>query len=78
MYGERTDKKTIDDVRQTFDNYESKCFEIRLYRKNSQFLLDIASPVSFSLSYVSLCLVSMSLGILSPCPCVLCPMFMSL
>ncbi|XP_037550977.1 potassium voltage-gated channel subfamily H member 5 isoform X2 [Nematolebias whitei] len=34
MYGERTDKKTIDNVRQTFDNYESKCFEILLYRKN--------------------------------------------
>ncbi|XP_015230398.1 PREDICTED: potassium voltage-gated channel subfamily H member 5-like [Cyprinodon variegatus] len=34
MYGELTDKKTIDKVRQTFDNYESDCFEILLYRKN--------------------------------------------
>ncbi|XP_033968137.1 voltage-gated delayed rectifier potassium channel KCNH5 [Pseudochaenichthys georgianus] len=34
MYGELTDKKSIDEVRQTFDNYESNCFEILLYRKN--------------------------------------------
>ncbi|XP_056445762.1 potassium voltage-gated channel subfamily H member 5 [Gadus chalcogrammus] len=34
MYGELTDKKTIDKVRQTFDNYESQCFEVLLYRKN--------------------------------------------
>uniref|UniRef100_K7G062 Potassium voltage-gated channel subfamily H member 5 n=1 Tax=Pelodiscus sinensis TaxID=13735 RepID=K7G062_PELSI len=34
MYGELTDKKTIDKVRQTFDNYESNCFEILLYKKN--------------------------------------------
>ncbi|XP_034418677.1 potassium voltage-gated channel subfamily H member 5 [Cyclopterus lumpus] len=34
MYGELTDKKSIDNVRQTFDNYESDCFEILLYRKN--------------------------------------------
>ncbi|KAK9534169.1 hypothetical protein VZT92_009233 [Zoarces viviparus] len=34
MYGELTDKKSIDKVRQTFDNYESNCFEILLYRKN--------------------------------------------
>ncbi|XP_061741730.1 potassium voltage-gated channel subfamily H member 5 isoform X2 [Nerophis ophidion] len=34
MYGELTDKKTTDKVRQTFDNYESNCFEILLYRKN--------------------------------------------
>lgn len=37
MYGELTDKKTIDKVRQTFDNYESNCFEILLYRKNSEY-----------------------------------------
>ncbi|KAI6067971.1 Potassium voltage-gated channel subfamily H member 5 [Aix galericulata] len=35
MYGELTDKKTIEKVRQTFDNYESNCFEILLYKKNS-------------------------------------------
>uniref|UniRef100_A0A672P499 Potassium voltage-gated channel subfamily H member 5-like n=2 Tax=Sinocyclocheilus grahami TaxID=75366 RepID=A0A672P499_SINGR len=34
MYGELTDKKTIDKVRQTFDNYESNCFEVLLYKKN--------------------------------------------
>uniref|UniRef100_A0A8C6WW95 PAC domain-containing protein n=1 Tax=Neogobius melanostomus TaxID=47308 RepID=A0A8C6WW95_9GOBI len=34
MYGELTDRKTIDNVRQTFDSYESDCFEILLYRKN--------------------------------------------
>lgn len=37
MYGELTDKKTIDKVRQTFDNYESNCFEILLYKKNSEY-----------------------------------------
>ena len=36
MYGELTDKKTIDKVRQTFDNYESQCFEVLLYRKNRE------------------------------------------
>lgn len=50
MYGELTDKKTIDKVRQTFDNYESNCFEVLLYRKNSECslpsLLDIMSLVS--------------------------------
>ncbi|KAI4540661.1 hypothetical protein MG293_009702 [Ovis ammon polii] len=35
MYGELTDKKTIEKVRQTFDNYESNCFEVLLYKKNS-------------------------------------------
>ncbi|XP_016090803.1 potassium voltage-gated channel subfamily H member 5-like [Sinocyclocheilus grahami] len=35
MYGELTDKKTIEKVRQAFDNYESNCFEVLLYRKNS-------------------------------------------
>uniref|UniRef100_A0A8B9KU97 Potassium voltage-gated channel subfamily H member 5 n=1 Tax=Astyanax mexicanus TaxID=7994 RepID=A0A8B9KU97_ASTMX len=34
MYGELTDRKTIDKVRQTFDNYESNCFEVLLYKKN--------------------------------------------
>lgn len=36
MYGELTDKKTTEKVRQTFDNYESNCFEVLLYRKNSE------------------------------------------
>ncbi|KAM4633795.1 voltage-gated delayed rectifier potassium channel KCNH5-like [Polymixia lowei] len=34
MYGERSDKKTIDKIRQTFDNYESNFFEVLLYTKN--------------------------------------------
>jgi len=38
MYGELTDKKTIEKVRQTFDNYESNCFEILLYKKNSMYI----------------------------------------
>lgn len=37
MYGELTDKKTIEKVRQTFDNYESNCFEVLLYKKNSEY-----------------------------------------
>lgn len=37
MYGELTDKKTVDKVRQTFDNYESNCFEVLLYKKNSEY-----------------------------------------
>ncbi|XP_015712892.1 potassium voltage-gated channel subfamily H member 1 isoform X1 [Coturnix japonica] len=34
MYGELTDKDTIDKVRQTFDNYEMNSFEILMYKKN--------------------------------------------
>ncbi|XP_062266712.1 potassium voltage-gated channel subfamily H member 5-like isoform X3 [Platichthys flesus] len=34
MYGDLTDKMTIDKVRQTFDNYESNFFEVLLYTKN--------------------------------------------
>ncbi|TSV02086.1 Potassium voltage-gated channel subfamily H member 5 [Bagarius yarrelli] len=34
MYGELTDKRTVEKVRQTFDNYESDCFEVLLYKKN--------------------------------------------
>ncbi|XP_030627486.1 potassium voltage-gated channel subfamily H member 5a [Chanos chanos] len=34
MYGELTDKKTVEKVRQTFDNYESNSFEVLLYKKN--------------------------------------------
>ncbi|XP_034158499.2 potassium voltage-gated channel subfamily H member 5 isoform X2 [Pangasianodon hypophthalmus] len=34
MYGELTDKRTIEKVRQTFDNYESNCFEVLLYKMN--------------------------------------------
>lgn len=36
MYGELTDKKSIEKVRQAFDNYESNCFEVLLYKKNSK------------------------------------------
>ncbi|KAG7242959.1 hypothetical protein INR49_017650, partial [Caranx melampygus] len=34
MYGDLTDKKTIDKIRQTFDNYESNFYEVLLYSKN--------------------------------------------
>ncbi|XP_038823217.1 potassium voltage-gated channel subfamily H member 5-like [Salvelinus namaycush] len=34
MYGELTDKKTTDKVKETFGSYESNCFEVLLYRKN--------------------------------------------
>ncbi|XP_063068050.1 potassium voltage-gated channel subfamily H member 5-like, partial [Engraulis encrasicolus] len=34
MYGERTDSKTVAKVREAFDNYESHCTEVLLYRKN--------------------------------------------
>ncbi|PKU45579.1 potassium voltage-gated channel subfamily h member 1 [Limosa lapponica baueri] len=34
MYGELTDKDTIDKVRQTFENYEMNSFEILMYKKN--------------------------------------------
>ncbi|XP_059211878.1 potassium voltage-gated channel subfamily H member 5-like [Centropristis striata] len=34
MYGDLTDKKMIDNIRQTFDNYESNFYEVLLYTKN--------------------------------------------
>ncbi|XP_075905713.1 voltage-gated delayed rectifier potassium channel KCNH5-like [Nelusetta ayraudi] len=34
MYGDLTDKKTIDKIRRTFDNYESQFYEVLLYTKN--------------------------------------------
>ncbi|KAG7457381.1 potassium voltage-gated channel subfamily H member 5-like [Solea senegalensis] len=34
MYGDLTDKKTIDKIRQTFDSYESTFSEVLLYTKN--------------------------------------------
>ncbi|KAF3702827.1 Potassium voltage-gated channel subfamily H member 5 Ether-a-go-go potassium channel 2 [Channa argus] len=34
MYGDLTDKKTIDKIRQTFDTYESNFYEVLLYTKN--------------------------------------------
>lgn len=36
MYGDLTDKKTIDKIRKTFDNYESQFYEVLLYAKNSE------------------------------------------
>lgn len=36
MYGDLTDKKTIDKIRRTFDNYESQFYEVLLYTKNSE------------------------------------------
>ena len=37
MYGDLTDKMTIDKIRQTFDNYESNFFEVLLYTKSSEY-----------------------------------------
>ncbi|KAM3602701.1 uncharacterized protein V6R79_009302 [Siganus canaliculatus] len=34
MYGDLTDKKTIDKILKTFDNYESQFYEVLLYTKN--------------------------------------------
>ncbi|XP_041661826.1 potassium voltage-gated channel subfamily H member 5-like [Cheilinus undulatus] len=34
MYGDLTDRKTIDNIRRTFDNYESNFYEVLLYTKN--------------------------------------------
>ncbi|XP_053736947.1 potassium voltage-gated channel subfamily H member 5-like [Synchiropus splendidus] len=34
MYGDLTDKKSIDKIRQTFDSYESNFFEVLLYTKS--------------------------------------------
>uniref|UniRef100_A0A3B4ZCR1 Potassium voltage-gated channel subfamily H member 5-like n=1 Tax=Stegastes partitus TaxID=144197 RepID=A0A3B4ZCR1_9TELE len=34
MYGDLTDKKTIDSIRQTFNSYESNFYEVLLYTKN--------------------------------------------
>ncbi|XP_061602593.1 potassium voltage-gated channel subfamily H member 5-like [Cololabis saira] len=34
MYGDLTDKKTMDKIRQTFDSYESTFYEVLLYTKN--------------------------------------------
>ncbi|XP_040267621.1 potassium voltage-gated channel subfamily H member 5 [Bufo bufo] len=48
MYGELTDKKTIEKIRQTFENYESNCFEVLLYKKSRTpvwFYIQIA-PIS--------------------------------
>lgn len=49
MYGDLTDKNTIDEVRQTFDNYESHCFEVLLYKKNSEYKDVTNYPCQFSL-----------------------------
>ncbi|XP_028997895.1 potassium voltage-gated channel subfamily H member 5-like [Betta splendens] len=34
MYGDLTDKQTIDNIRQTFDSYESNFYEVLLYTKD--------------------------------------------
>lgn len=36
MYGELTDKDTVEKVRRTFENYEMNSFEILMYKKNSE------------------------------------------
>lgn len=37
MYGDLTDKKTIEKIRQNFDSYESNFYEVLLYTKNSEY-----------------------------------------
>lgn len=37
MYGDLTDKNTIDKIKQTFDSYESNFYEVLLYTKNSKY-----------------------------------------
>lgn len=37
MYGDLTDKKTIDKIQKTFDHYESDFYEVLLYTKNSEY-----------------------------------------
>jgi hypothetical protein len=46
MYGELTDKDTIEKVRQTFENYEMNSFEILMYKKNSEYS-DHSEPYHF-------------------------------
>lgn len=36
MYGDLTDKKTIDKIRQNFNNYESNFYEVLLYTKSRE------------------------------------------
>lgn len=52
MYGDLTDKRTIDKIRRTFDNYESQFYEVLLYTKNSEcrpltFRVQAVPPVRF-------------------------------
>lgn len=37
MYGDLTDRNTIDKIKQTFDSYESNFYEVLLYTKNSKY-----------------------------------------
>lgn len=37
MYGDLTDKKSVDKIRQTFNCYESSFYEVLLYTKNSKY-----------------------------------------
>ena len=53
MYGELTDKNTIEALNQALDNHLQDQFEILLYKKNRKpnFLLYILSPFFFSKRY---------------------------
>uniref|UniRef100_A0A3Q1HZ23 Cyclic nucleotide-binding domain-containing protein n=1 Tax=Anabas testudineus TaxID=64144 RepID=A0A3Q1HZ23_ANATE len=42
MYGDLTDKKTIEKIRQNFDSYESNFYEVLLYTKNSEYHYRVA------------------------------------
>lgn len=37
MYGDLTDRNTLDNIRQTFDSYESNFYEVLLYTKDSEY-----------------------------------------
>lgn len=37
MYGDLTDRKMIEKIRQTFDSHESNYHEVLLYAKNSEY-----------------------------------------
>ena len=45
MYGELTDRGTIDKIRQTFDCYESSFVEVLLYAKNSEYIAAEPPPI---------------------------------
>lgn len=44
MYGDLTDKKMIDKIRKTFNNYESQFYEVLLYTKNSERTFESICP----------------------------------
>lgn len=60
MYGELTDKDTIEKVRQTFENYEMNSFEILMYKKNSEYQTAL---ISAFMCLERCCLISVAIWI---------------